>query len=127
MIKNLQFALLILVFISSGCGVSKATLNKEQLYVENLLNDWRGKSVEHLLQNNPEVHESLNLGGGKVRYSFLYGQSYGNYEYYVIYGRYRYYLLYCYVSSSGVIYRTDYKSIYSENGMRGSTNIINIR
>ena len=116
--KQLRYAgwahLILVSVVLSGCTASKATLQNEVNHVTELLNSWKGKSVEQFLQVNPKAGQPLNLGGGKVRYTYKYDPP-NRSEFYVFYARVRYYLLYFYVSADGIIYHTDYERAYRES------------
>ena len=104
-------ALFLIIIISiCGCAASKSTLAKEEQHINNILKSWEGKSVEEFVSANPHV-ESLDLGGGKVRYTTYYTPSH-NVEYFIFFLRYRHYELYFFVNPSGIIYNTSWSRLY---------------
>ena len=105
----------ILVLLISGCAAiigipSESTLAKEQLEIEDTLRSWKGSSVEKLVQSYPNVSETLDLGGGKIRYA--YPQRSVDY---VMFLGYRYYELYFFVSKDGTIYDTGYEMKFRQD------------
>ena len=90
-----------LLLLLSSCAAiigipSKDKLATEQSKIEGNLSSWIGSSVENLVKSYPNVSETLDLGGGKVRYSFRQPTID-----YVMFVGYRYYELYFFVSEDG--------------------------
>lgn len=76
-IQQWQQALVLIVLGSClGCagimGIpSDAEIAKEQSEVKRTLKSWIDKPVEDLLEGLPAVYRLLDLGGGKVRHTFI--------------------------------------------------------
>ena len=97
-----------------GCTVSKATLTKEETKVNHILKYWHGKTVEEFVKVYTRV-DSLDLGGGRVRYTIIHTPI-DNSEIYKIFStRYRYYEFYLFVSASGNIYDSSWRRMYSDD------------
>ena len=97
-----------------GCAVSKAILIKEEAKVNHILKNWHRKSVEEFVKIYPRV-DSLDLGGGKVRYTIIYTPVDNSEIYKVFSTRYRYYEFYLFVSASGEIYDSSWRRTYSDD------------
>ena len=95
----------ITALILAGCalrGPSEAVLQQEVRHIGRTFKNWTNQPVEKFLKAYPEPLETLDMGGGKVRYSIDYTPRSDNYD------ESRYYLLYFYISEKGIIYNTDY-------------------
>ena len=101
---------LIVIISICGCAASKSTLANEEQHINDILKSWEGETVERFVNANPKV-ESLDLGGGKVRYATYHRPS-NNGEYFIFFIRYRYYELYVFVNPSGIIYDTSWARFY---------------
>ena len=69
------FVLGSVVLLLSGCAAtfgvpSDEILLQEKSEIETVLNGWLNKSVEELLDYRSDVFDTLDLGGGNVRYTF---------------------------------------------------------
>ena len=84
-----------------------------------MLDSNKGRTVEDFLKQYPEVQDHLDIGGDKMRFTYLSIPP-DNYEEYIIMSRYRIYRLYFYVSDKGIIYDTDYQKAYLDQNVRES-------
>lgn len=101
---------LVMSLLLIGCA-NKGILEREERRVENILRRWQDQTVEDILGEYPEVNKSLDLGGDKVRYTYLYEPP-NNFEWYFVMSRYRYYRLYFFIQPTGEIYKTNYRRVY---------------
>ena len=110
------FIIYMLIFAVIGCATHTVEHGKA---VEAFYNPWLNQSFEELLEKHPDPGQSIPIGQGNYRHTFVYDidtqleigvnllAALGETNM----GRDDYYHIYVYVNSAGTIYKIDYRRI----------------